>query len=64
MKGCISFWDISGEDKGSLIKNTSKIQNQQFKVLYCMHIDINWNTEVIEWIRWFVLVGIIKMHKV
>lgn len=29
-----------------------------------MHIDINCNTEVIELIWWFVLVGIIKMHKV
>lgn len=44
----ICFCDISGGKKGGFIKNRSKLQNQQFKVLYCMHIDTNWNIEVIE----------------
>lgn len=56
--------NVSGGNKGVFAKNRSKLQNQQFKVLYCMHLGINWNTEVMEWIRWFVLVGIIKIHKV
>lgn len=36
-----------------------------FKVinLRC-YIDINWSTKVIEWMSWFVIVGIIKIHKV
>lgn len=47
----LCFCDFSGGNKGGFVKNRNKLQNQQYKVLYCTHLDINWSAEVIECIR-------------